>query len=367
MSWPFKDECRTVALLEKMKWAMECANANSNETIRIKRGPQTVNDALHNIRAFSDEYRRLEESQASEDYTNPPPFPPLPRCYGWTKVSFSAIPLRRMRAFLEFHPDDKGDLYAIIYEFVPPKEQDRSVAQVHLDFFYAVGFQVHPYKLDNWHGGRLIDQSDIWSVYQRAAWNGKYNQHKDAKVWMWTLSCEPRNIPENREKHKLPTRPSLPTGRFIEEVLSKGDSSMSQSESYESSEEESSQSDDPSPKKRKMLKGLVVPKPSGFRKTRYSNNHPSTSSTKSGIKPPTIIPVPKKKETRSSSVIPKRFRVRTQSDDLSSSPSLSSSTKTEGSDSSSEDENPQHTKNPRPPVILRPWVYICNPIHPYHY
>jgi len=62
---------------------------------------------------------------------------------------------------------------AIVYEFVSRASQDIVVGQAHLDFFYAIGFALEPYKPDNWQGGRLINFNDLCSPHHLArTWRG---------------------------------------------------------------------------------------------------------------------------------------------------------------------------------------------------
>lgn len=169
---------------------MACVDEDTSQRILINHGPETIRGALMNIRAFSDE-SRCTESQvnpgAVEDSTlsPPPPFPPLPRCYGWTKLTADEIKLLPSWLSRDLHPDELGNVFGIVYEYIPPEMQDLDIGQIHLDFFHAVGFVVHPYKPDNWHGGRLVDISDVWSVFSRD-WDGGFMRKRDAKEWFWT-------------------------------------------------------------------------------------------------------------------------------------------------------------------------------------
>ena len=166
----------------------------------IKHDPETVQDALKNIRAFSDEHRRTKSEinpGAVKDPTlsPPPPFPPLPRCYGWTKLAADEIKLLPPWMSGDLHPDELGNVFGIIYEYVPPKMQDLDIGQVHLDFFRAVGFVVHAFKPDNWHGGRLVDMSDVWSVFNREWIARNEPKKRPASEWFWTLGYRKNAMP----------------------------------------------------------------------------------------------------------------------------------------------------------------------------
>ncbi|KAH6972620.1 hypothetical protein EDB80DRAFT_743580 [Ilyonectria destructans] len=185
LDWPFEDECITAALLEKMKWAMADDDtkvaAGANRTITVKKGPETAAEAIENLRAFSDEARQSSETRAKRP-DRVPPFPSLPKCYGWTTVrrdELLPIPVVGVVDDVDWH-------WAIIYEFVPRTKQDTNIGQCHLDFFHAIGFALGPYKCDNWHGGRLIDLNDIRTPYG-IGWTKSLVRHRDAEKWFSTL------------------------------------------------------------------------------------------------------------------------------------------------------------------------------------
>ncbi|KAK4195588.1 hypothetical protein QBC40DRAFT_343372 [Triangularia verruculosa] len=189
--WPFEDGSRTVALLEKIRWAMADAAADSNTTIRIRDAPRRKADVIENLRAFSDEARHqsAEATPTAHDPTRPPPpFPSLPVCYGWTTVRWDELP--RLDPPVQDEADERVDWHwAIIYEFVPGetgKTQDPAVGQSHLDFFYALGFALEAYKPDNWHGGRLVDLNDICSPFSDG-WQKAAVRPRDAKKWFSSL------------------------------------------------------------------------------------------------------------------------------------------------------------------------------------
>lgn len=186
VDWPFEDESRTVALLEKIKWAME---TDSTQTIKIRDKPRTRADAITILRAFSDEARQQSTEATTAAVHNPiqpsPPFPPLPACYGWTKVRRDE--LSRLRPLVWEEVDEQVDWHwAIIYEFVPGKPQDLAIGQSHLDFFYALGFALEAYRPDNWHGSRLIDLNDICSPFSDA-WRRTAVRPRDANKWFRSL------------------------------------------------------------------------------------------------------------------------------------------------------------------------------------
>ncbi|RMZ82253.1 hypothetical protein DV738_g1778, partial [Chaetothyriales sp. CBS 135597] len=176
--WPFKEECRIVALLEKMKWAMHYVDQDPTQTICMNRKPENRRDALRNISAFSDEHRSKKRNHS--DAISPPPFPPITRCHGWLTVSRDKLP--RFHFSLWREVDEHLDWHwAIVYDFIPAGEPDLAIGQAHLDFFYLAGFDLYPYKHDNWRGGRLVDFGDLRSPLSRY-WSSPV-RHDDALVW----------------------------------------------------------------------------------------------------------------------------------------------------------------------------------------
>ncbi|KAH9909791.1 hypothetical protein F4778DRAFT_789104 [Xylariomycetidae sp. FL2044] len=183
IDWPFKDESRTVALLEKLRWVMSDMQANA--AVKIVEGPKTSRDAFRNLHAFSDEGRQSPRTSTRHQLTGPPPFPPLPACYGWMKIPRESLP-RLDRPVWKEVDDDLDWHWAIVYELVPGATQDLAVGQMHLDFFYAIGFAMEAYKPDNWHGGRLVDLNDICSPFCRG-WRAGSVYPREATTWFWTL------------------------------------------------------------------------------------------------------------------------------------------------------------------------------------
>lgn len=170
IEWPFEDESRTIALTQKIKWVM-----STNPEVKVRKGPKTYKDAVRNFYLFSDEGRQKSSHHGLAD---PPPFPPLPTCYGWMQIQRDQLPLLDHPVWYDI--DGSVDWHwAIVFEFVPGAIQDFGIGQLHLDFFYTVGFALEAYKPDNWHGGRLIDYNDIFSPFTKG-WRA-VRQHDSSK------------------------------------------------------------------------------------------------------------------------------------------------------------------------------------------
>ncbi|KAJ9155214.1 hypothetical protein NKR23_g2126 [Pleurostoma richardsiae] len=184
VEWPFEDEALTVSIFEKIKCAMEDAKADPAQNIMITKMPASRAHAINNLRAFSDEARRSPAMAMGRQSIPLPSFPPLPACYGWTKVARNELPLLDPPLLEEV--DEGFDWHwAIIYEFVPKHAHDPEVGQRHLDFFYATGFALQPYWPDNWRGGRLVDFNDACSPFSKG-WRKTAVRPRDAAKWFQT-------------------------------------------------------------------------------------------------------------------------------------------------------------------------------------
>ncbi|KAI1300823.1 hypothetical protein F5Y03DRAFT_408180 [Xylaria venustula] len=117
VEWPFEDESRTIALIEKIEWVMSI-KTNPERRVKTRKGPKTYKDAVRNLYAFSDESRRSSKTSTRQDLTDPPPFPPLPTCYGWMQIQRDQLPLldppvwHEVDSSLDWH-------WAIVFEFRP--------------------------------------------------------------------------------------------------------------------------------------------------------------------------------------------------------------------------------------------------------
>jgi len=171
-SWSLRDECRTAAILEQMRWAI------ANEPVTIRRDPAKPADARRNVWAFSAEGRVYQknkeernkaeggEGQASDEYMTVSSLPDVPKCHGWIKFNLGEIPWRYQTHQRCTDPVDLAmqDRYAIVYDYVPAGKVEMETAQAQLDFFYRTGFAQMPYRESNWRRGRLVDFGDLLPV-----------------------------------------------------------------------------------------------------------------------------------------------------------------------------------------------------------
>jgi hypothetical protein len=136
-SWPLRDEYKTAAVLEKMRWAV------ADEPITIRRDPSTPAEALRNVWAFSAEGRAHQKNkeerkkreggrrEASEGEISISSFPNIPKYHGWIKFKLGEIPLPYRTYQRYTDPVDLAlqDRYAIVYDYVPSGKIDTEITQ----------------------------------------------------------------------------------------------------------------------------------------------------------------------------------------------------------------------------------------------
>ncbi|KAK4207671.1 hypothetical protein QBC37DRAFT_298235 [Rhypophila decipiens] len=170
--WAFQRECQNSALFEMITSAVHTASAQ-NEAVYLHPRPSTRDDAIQNLRAFSDggrqdgQFQNLPVAVRVIGET----MPRLRRCYGWTTVSPADIARaitrglpRRLHAsdVLRTISPETGDRNAIVYEYIPHRKSDPVVAQQEIDFLWQAGFQLtFPTRPEDWRDGVLLDLSAI--------------------------------------------------------------------------------------------------------------------------------------------------------------------------------------------------------------
>jgi hypothetical protein len=167
---------------------IQSAVQDSTEPVYLNPEPKSFEDAVANLKAFSDEGRqeqRFRDEMGAVQYTSTPR---LRGCFGWTKVSgenlFSLPPEKRPPCVKldglvrQMHSDQ--DYFAIVYEFVP---QCRVVAamdvmQSQLDFFWLVGFCFVPFmRTKEWFRfGVFMDMSDLMCPWHAGWFNAGYRR-----------------------------------------------------------------------------------------------------------------------------------------------------------------------------------------------
>jgi hypothetical protein len=119
----------------------------------------TRHEAAQSLSAFSTESRGENIFQGLCETVALSSIPALTTCHGWMTVPAATLPSLGL--------DPISDVYAIIYDFIPPSPSSKigpAVVQAQLDFFYIIGFSIEALKADNWVGkGLLVDFCDILS------------------------------------------------------------------------------------------------------------------------------------------------------------------------------------------------------------
>ncbi|RSL75127.1 hypothetical protein BHE90_017040 [Fusarium euwallaceae] len=164
--FPFQDEARHVAIIEKIRWAVQ----HSENPIMVHPSPKSSELKLENLYCFSEEGQRsppeFESStpMCSADYIN--------RCHGWLKLDKKNWPKNYHQCEWRgrpYSPEEADYRWAIVYDYVSSKvkEHDLNVTQANIDFFYLTGFEFAYCKPDNWRQGKLVDFGDLYSPFKR--------------------------------------------------------------------------------------------------------------------------------------------------------------------------------------------------------
>ena len=150
--------------------------------IRVHANPQTQNEALNNLYAFSDEGRLAQCYPDNSKTVSIMSMPRTKKCLGWLRLSGDM--LRRLPSELRAPSfkiskvqrsisSDK-DYIALVYEYVKEGENDEAVVEDVDRFFWLAGFghTISP-SAKNWKSGVLIDLADIvhvgWLWVEKAA------------------------------------------------------------------------------------------------------------------------------------------------------------------------------------------------------
>ncbi|KAF5974095.1 hypothetical protein FBULB1_7927 [Fusarium bulbicola] len=137
-------ECQNAALLQMLETAIRRAPA----PIVVNASPRTKDDALANLRSFSDEGRQMNTSVQGAHVEEITKIPRIRKCYGWTKFSgqvFRELPIRLRPPVLNVGkicramPAEK-EYTAIVYEYVEEGENHPDVVEEADKFFWLTGF-----------------------------------------------------------------------------------------------------------------------------------------------------------------------------------------------------------------------------------
>ncbi|KAL8407708.1 hypothetical protein RB594_006518 [Gaeumannomyces avenae] len=182
--WAFKRECQNCAILELISASLTQASARK-QPIHLNPNPTTWNDAIRNLKAFSDTH--ADEYRAYPGFA---PFQPdsvhINDCLGWLhldaktvfqvfknhthfRVGIKPEPKRRKKTneeprWVGYQPW----FFAIVYAFVPEGNLQKDVIQSSQNLFHMAGFINLPYNPMNWRGsGVLVDHSDIVGLMEK--------------------------------------------------------------------------------------------------------------------------------------------------------------------------------------------------------
>ncbi|KAH8654680.1 hypothetical protein BGZ61DRAFT_203700 [Ilyonectria robusta] len=159
-------ECQNAALLQMIEAAAQQA-AMEAIPIKLKANPSTKDEALANLRAFSNEGRR---SHLSAEALEVKAIPRIRKCYGWLGLSgqvFREVPTKLRAPSLRVGKIPRAmsadkEYIAIVYEYIEEGENRPAVVEEVANFFWLAGFShTNSPAARNWKSGVLVDLSDI--------------------------------------------------------------------------------------------------------------------------------------------------------------------------------------------------------------
>ncbi|KAI0902734.1 hypothetical protein F4823DRAFT_621036 [Ustulina deusta] len=158
-------EAQNAAILQMVEAVLE------EEPVHLPfESPDTHKKAMDNMLAFSMPQKNAKPRPATESSCAVlSSYPPLTKCYGWLafdgKFFQRMPPSMRPRVRKEDKPPHSmsyGNIYhAIVYEYIPKEDNKPESIEAVVQFFHLIGFSLTDSKIENWHGSKLIDMSDI--------------------------------------------------------------------------------------------------------------------------------------------------------------------------------------------------------------
>ncbi|KND88040.1 hypothetical protein TOPH_07334 [Tolypocladium ophioglossoides CBS 100239] len=137
-------ECQNIALFQMIEAAIAQAAAKS-KPIRIHANPQTQQEALDNLYAFSDEVRLRQSSPESSRTVSITSIPRIRKCYGWLRLSgnvFHALPLELKAPSFKIDKIQRSmsfdrEYIALVYEYIEEGRNNEAVVE-EVDRFLAI-------------------------------------------------------------------------------------------------------------------------------------------------------------------------------------------------------------------------------------
>ncbi|POR32212.1 Uncharacterized protein TPAR_07593 [Tolypocladium paradoxum] len=183
-------ESQNAALLQMIEAAVQRA-ADRSTPIVVSANPETKDEALANLLAFSDEGSQMSAPAEGDEAEAISSTPRMTKCHGWLKLSgqvFLQMP-PRMRAptvqvdkiTRNMSPDK--EYIAIVYEYVDDVANHPRVVEEVDRFLWLVGFShADSPAAKNWRSSVLVDHSDI--VHPRGfGWSRKlYGPMKASRI-----------------------------------------------------------------------------------------------------------------------------------------------------------------------------------------
>ena len=171
--WAIQRECWNATLIQNIRAAIEALP----EPIYFNPLPKTRQDAIRNLRAFSEEGRRGAIFKHLPDAVQCISAAGLRKCFSWTQVSgkqlhslWSCMLPRSRPPFEDMGKISRSEeYYAIMYEFIPEAEPgdyyDVMQPQIHL--LWLAGFSLVTLRSENFWGGYSLTWRTLYLLRAR--------------------------------------------------------------------------------------------------------------------------------------------------------------------------------------------------------
>ena len=154
------------AILDLVSARLRRAKLETAPPVCLLPNPKTKEDAMDNLKAFSDEGLVVDDTDHPPPRVglqpfSPDPDPDLKDCLGWAELDGDYVRAAGKRAGYGI-AENNATFFCIVYGFVEDRSLEVRRILDNTAFFYTVGFHLEPFNPANWWGrGVLVDYGDI--------------------------------------------------------------------------------------------------------------------------------------------------------------------------------------------------------------
>ncbi len=141
-----------------------------SKPIQVNANPQTIDDALNNLYAFSDERRGKCHNSGMSNTISITSMPRMRKCFGWLNLSGATLhelPYRLRAPSVRVSKIDRSisrdtEYIALVYEYMEEQPNDPATVEEVVRFLWLAGFS-HTMSpgARNWKDGVLVDFADV--------------------------------------------------------------------------------------------------------------------------------------------------------------------------------------------------------------